>query len=292
MAASPVPAAQQRLFHLAVSVDREILQHQPTLAGAIRDRLMAQVEPACTVEVEPGDFVGFTVEASSFEDVEELGIRGGARLASGLQWVEDQATEILDRIFYPSSQEVHKPLRATLALALAISGRMALVALLAVALPALAEAAEPDPTTFRVMLYGSTEPSLEPPAFLGQDPVEVVVHLDASEVCQRSLLESALLYVPGSWGDAITTEYFLAQGGHERNPLMRERWVRIPFKLIAEPLLSAAADRWLERKFGKSTARGFRAGMWLIRGGLMFLNIRYGNSLRGPVRSISERSGR
>jgi hypothetical protein len=278
MAGCPAPAAApRRPFHLSVTIDAELLRLEPGLAAAIQQRLEGSITPPTSVSVSGGDTAGFTVEASSDEDVEELGPRGGHQVAAGIQWVEDQATEILDRIMFPAT-EVSAPVRAGMATVLALAGRAVRSLLLVLAVAGVARADDAAPTTFRSMLYGApgAVPEIQVPASGAPD---ITVRLELR--CRMSLLEhAAAMYLPGGLSDGMTTEWFLAQGGREMNPLLRNRWVRVPVKVLAEPLAAAALERWVERHWGRTEALLFRAAMWGTRLYASISNIRYGNRLR------------
>jgi hypothetical protein len=153
---------------------------------------------------------------------------------------------------------------ALLALFLSVAGTMA--------------AAEPEPTTFRSMFYGLPG-ALPEPADVTLEPSEPGSR--CQHRCRMSLLEhAAAIYLPGGLSDGLTTEYFLTHGGNEMNPLLRERWVRVPVKLLVEPLAAAAGERWLERHRRRTLALLFRYAMWATRLYASISNIRYGNRLR------------
>ncbi|HET8645109.1 MAG TPA: hypothetical protein VFO85_06455, partial [Vicinamibacteria bacterium] len=133
-------------------------------------------------------------------------------------------------------------------------------------------AAAEEPTTFRVLMYGQSvsAPTLPEPA-----PAQ------PSGEGRMSLLEhAAAVYLPGGLADELSTEYFLAQGGHELNPVFRSRWVRAPYKLLVEPLAAAWAERFIEERLGPGWARGFKYVMWGSRFLVAVHNVRYGQRLR------------
>jgi hypothetical protein len=140
-------------------------------------------------------------------------------------------------------------------------------------IPAAARAAEPEPTTFRAMFYGV--PGERPE--MAEGPV---VGFELREESKRSLLaHAAIVYLPGSMADLATTEYFLARGGREANPILRSQWVLIPFKLAVEPLAAAWMERWIERRGGRTWALVFRGVLWGSRALVAVHNYRYGKSL-------------
>jgi hypothetical protein len=98
----------------------------------------------------------------------------------------------------------------------------------------------------------------------------------AEQHSDRSFKSLFAEYWVGSMSDAASTEFFLAMGGQEANPLMRDRSVRLTVKGALEPTFLAALTYIAQKTGHHTTARAMIIGTRVVRVVVFVVNVVYG----------------
>jgi hypothetical protein len=104
------------------------------------------------------------------------------------------------------------------------------------------------------------------------------VALVASPAAAADIKRPLILYGLGNSADFASTEYALGRGGHEVNPLMRERGGRLAVKL-AHTSAATAFDVWLQKKHHKAV-KPVRIAVCSLLAGMTAWNVYQGAKAR------------
>ena len=88
-----------------------------------------------------------------------------------------------------------------------------------------------------------------------------------------SLAGAVMIYTLAVGMDAASTEYALSRNAREGNPILRQTEVRVA-AYVARVGVLTLMDRGIERKWGRSTAKKFRALVVVVHLGVAAWNLR------------------